>query len=396
MTPQDDDAETPHPKGRGVKFFLFAAAGVALALAIAGVVARGVDAARLAERTKEQAIPTVKLAALKTGGGETELSLPGEVQALYDARLRARVNGYVRDWKFDIGARVKAGEALATIDAPEIERQLDQARGELARAEAQGQLAKLTSKRWAALRASTAVSQQSVDEKSGESTARSAEVAATRANVGRLQTLKDYLQIVAPFAGVVTARNVDIGALVGPDDKRELFSVADIHQVRIYVGVPQSYAAEITVGMQAALKLPQYRGRAFQAKVVATSNAIAEKSRTLLVQLLAENPDGALLPGSYAEAHFKLRGPPNVLRAPANAILYRDNRLNVATVGPGDRIAIKPIEIARDLGSEIEIASGLSASDRIVENPSDMLRDGDEVRIAEPAGAQKPQPTEAK
>jgi RND family efflux transporter MFP subunit len=355
---------------------------VAIGLAIAGVAWRSVDAARLAEWTKRQSVQTVRLAAPKVGGAAQDLVLPGDVQALFEARLRARTEGYIREWKHDIGAHVKAGDVLATVDAPELERQLDQARGELTRAEARGQLAKLTSKRWAALRSSTAVSQQSVDEKSGDYAAKNADVAVARASLERLQALQNFTKIVAPFAGVVTARNVDIGALVGPSRPQELFSVADVHQVRIYVGVPQSYAAQIVKGAKAQIALPQYPNRKFEASVVADAQAIAEKSRALLVQLIAENPDGALLPGSYAEVHFKLLPNPHVIRIPAATLLYRDNRLNVAVVGPDNRITIKPIDVARDLGTEIEVASGVAAADRLIENPSELLQNGDEVQIA--------------
>ncbi len=382
--PHDENAE---PASRSatqkIKRRFAIAAALAVILAASGIAVRGYDAERLAKWTQEQAISTVKTVTPKIGVGEQELVLPGNVEALFDARIRARVTGYIRDWTYDIGAHVKSGAILATIDAPDLDQQLQQAKGEQARAEAELELAKLTSKRWAALRASTAVSQQSADEKSGDYSAKASAVAAARANVERLKALQGFTQIVAPFAGVVTVRNVDIGALVSPDRAQELFSVADIHQVRVYVGVPQSYSAQLHEGMQATLKLPQYPRRSFQAKLVTTSNAIATSSRTLLVQLIAENPDGALLPGSFAEAHFKLPGNANVLRVPAAAILYRNNELNVATVGPDHKVVIRPIKIARDLGVEIEVASGIAASDRIIENPSDMIRDGDVVRLAE-------------
>jgi RND family efflux transporter MFP subunit len=365
---------------------------IAAALAAGGIVIRGLNAERLDDWTRRQAVPTVKVVPPRANAGEQELALPGNIQAFYDARLRARVSGYVKNWKYDIGAHVKAGEIIATIDAPDLEQQLEQAKGEQARAESETQLAKVTSKRWSALRASTAVSQQSVDEKSGEYGAKQGQVAAARANVERLKALQGFTQITAPFTGVVTARNVDIGDLVGPDRARELFSVADIHQVRVYVSVPQSYVAQLHEGMLAKLRLPQYPGRLFSAKLVTTSKAIAEQSRALLVQLIADNPDDALLPGSFAEVHFQLPGNPEILRVPADTILYRDNRLNVATVGPGDKVLVKPIEIARDLGSEIEVASGVAASDRIIENPSDMIRDGDVVRLTDDA-APKASPT---
>jgi RND family efflux transporter MFP subunit len=361
--------------------FLFGTA-FAVALAIGGIVIRSLNAGRLEDWTRRQAVPTVKAVQPKTSAGQQELVLPGNIQAFYDARLRARVSGYVKNWKYDIGAHVKAGEIIATIDAPDLEQQLEQAKGEQARAESETQLAKVTSKRWSALRASTAVSQQSVDEKSGDYSAKQAQVAAARANVERLKALQGFTQITAPFAGVVTARNVDIGDLVGPDRTQELFAVADIHQVRVYVSVPQSYVAQLHEGMQAKLKLPQFPAKLFSAKLVTTSKAIAEQSRALLVQLLADNPEGMLLPGSFAEVHFILPGNPEILRIPADTILYRDNRLNVATVGPGDKVQVKPIEIARDLGAEIEVASGIAASDLIIENPSEMISDGDVVQLS--------------
>jgi len=368
----------PRRRGRWV-----IAALIALALAATGLFIRGRAFMQLAKATKEGAIPTVAIATPQTGPAVEEIILPGNVQSLFDARIRARVQGFVRDWRYDIGARVKAGEVLATVEAPELDQQLQQAKGELTRAEAEVNLAKLTSKRWSALRASTAVSQQSADEKSGDYQAKQAAVDAARANVERLRALTSYLQITAPFAGVVTARNVDIGALVGPDNKQELFSVADIHQVRIYVGVPQAYAASVKTGLIAELKLAQFPTRLFAAKVLTTSNAIAENSRSLLVQLLADNPDGLLLPGSYAEVHFKLPGRPGVRRIPAAAIFFQMNALAVATVDADSKVTIEPITIVRDLGTTIEISSGPSPGDRIILNPPQSLRDGDTVRIAE-------------
>lgn len=354
-----------------------------VALFATEIAIRAFDAARLAEWTREQAIATVETTTPMVGSDEHDLVLPGEIQAFFDARIRARVNGYVRDWKYDIGASVKAGEVLATIEAPELDEQLRQAKGEQARVEAELDLANLTSKRWSALRASTAVSQQSADEKSGDLRAKTAAVAAARANVERLKALQGFAQLISPFSGIVTARNVDIGALVGPDRTQELFSVADIHQVRIYVAVPQAYASQLSIGMDAKLGLPQYPDRFFQAKVVTTSNAIAERSRTLLTQLLADNPDGALLPGAYAEVHFKLPDNAAVLRIPAKTVLYRGNELNVATVGPDRKVNIKPIKVARDLGGEIEVASGVLTKDRIIVNPSEVIQEGEIVRLAD-------------
>ena len=383
MTTTERQSEKTAPRQPRLKRGLAIAALVALALAAAGVFIRNKDFKQLAEATKEGAIPTVAVGAPQAGPAVEEIILPGNVQSFFDARIRARVQGFVRDWRYDIGAKVKAGDVLATVEAPELDQQLQQAKGELSRAEAEVNLAKLTSKRWSALRASTAVSQQSADEKSGDYQAKVAATEAARANVERLRALTGYLQITSPFAGVVTARNVDIGALVGPENKLELFSVADIHQVRVYVGVPQAYAASIKPGMIAELKLAQFPTRLFTAKVLTTSNAIAENSRSLLVQLIADNPEGLLLPGSYAEVHFKLPGRPGVRRIPASAIFFQKNALAVATVGANSKVAIKPITIVRDLGTTIEISSGPALSDRIILNPPQSLSDGDEVRIAE-------------
>ncbi len=384
--PNDENAGMPvrdaQAFARKMKRRLAVAAVIAVALAAGGIISRGIKAGRLAEWTKAQSIPTVEVVSPKPGTGEQELVLPGDVAAFTDAQIRARVNGYIREWKHDIGAHVKAGETLAIIDAPELEQQLEQAKGEQAKAEAHVQLAKLTSKRWAALRASTAVSQQSVDEKSGDFNAKIADVAAARANVERLKALQGFTQVVAPFTGLVTRRNIDVGVLVGPGNGQELFDIADIHVVRVFVRAPQAFVAQLPTGMTATLKLPQFPSRVFTAKLDSTSNAIAEKSRTLLVQLLANNADGALLPGSYAEVHFKLPANAQLLRVPANAILYRDNGLNVATVGPDRKVVIKPIEVARDLGVEIEVLSGISAADRIIVNPPDIIADGDIVRLS--------------
>ncbi len=364
-----------------LKLWLGTAAVLAIGLAAAGIVSRQIGASRLAQWTEAQAVPTVELAQIKQGSGDQTLALPGEIRAFTEAQIRARVNGYVKEWKHDIGDKVKAGELLATIDAPELEQQLEQAKGELARAEAHAQLARLTSKRWAALRASTAVSQQSVDEKGGDVNAKLADVAAARANVERLKAMMNFTDITAPFAGVVTARKIDVGVLVSATNAQELFDVADIHQVRIYVRAPQAFAPRLRPGMTATLALPQYPGRTFAAKVIGTSNAIAERSRTLLVQLLAENPDGALLPGSYTEARFVLPKDQNAVRIPASALLFRDNGLQVATVTPDEKVLLKRISVDRDLGTEVEVLSGISSSEKIINNPSDSIRDGDLVQM---------------
>lgn len=377
-----------------VKKGLGLVAVLAIAFAVFGIISRKASDVRLEQWTQAQAIPTVKVISPKRGSSGQELVLPGDVQAYFEAPIHARVSGYVKMWYHDIGARVRDGEVLASIDTPELDQQLEQAKHELLKAEARLQLAKLTSKRWQALRASVAVSQQSADEKAGDVDAKAAEVAAARANVERLKAFEGFKQIVAPFAGVVTARKVDVGALVqgANDNGQELFSVADIHQMRVYVSAPQIFASQLRPGMKAAVRLPQYPKRSFEAKLATTSNAISQKSRTLLVELLADNPDGMLWPGSYAEVHFKLPDNPQALRAPASALLFRGDHVKLATLGTDDKVVLKRIEIDRDLGSEVEIASGIDPSERIIDNPSDSISDGDVVRIA---GSDEEHPTTA-
>ena len=380
------DVSSPKPRPRKIAFGLRAAALAAVCLAVFGIYTRRNADHRLADWTNAQAVPTVELAALKVGSSSRGLALPGELKPLIEAQIRARVNGYIKDWKYDIGARVKSGETLATIDAPELDQQYEQAKGELARAEAHSQLAKLTSKRWVALRTSTAVSQQSVDEKGGDVSAKEADVAAARANVDRLKAMKSFTDVTAPFSGIVTARRIDIGVLVGPGNPIELFDVADIHQIRVYVRVPQPLSTRIRQGMEATLTLSQYPGRTFEAKVIANSEAIAANSRTLLIQLLADNKDGALLPGSFAEIRFELPEDPNIIRIPATALLFKDNQFQIALVGRDSRVVLKKISIDRDLGMEVEVSEGVKATDRAINYPSEMIRDGDLVVLVPEKG----------
>jgi len=375
--------------GRYIVLFVL----IALGVATTGVASRRSDASKLARWTYERAIPNVAVVAPTRGGGVRELVLPGDVEAFYNATVHAQVSGYVKQWTKDIGAHVKAGDVLATIDTPELDERLAQAGDELAKAKANQALAAVTAQRWNSLRASAAVSQQAADEKVSDAAAKDAEVAAATSNVQRLKALKAFANIVAPFDGVVTQRNVDIGTLVGPGTSAgsDLFAVADTHEMRVYVKVPQTYAAALREGLKAALKLPQYPDRAFDATVVTTSHAIDKKSRSLLVELSAKNGDGALQPGAFAEVRFQIPEAADALTLPASAMIFRDKSVEVATVGANNRVVMKKVEIARDLGNEVAIASGLSASDRVIANPPDSIDEGDEVRILSPPGAGRPE-----
>ena len=394
---QDADAEgpKPDPKSRApvkVGRAILLLTVVAIAVAYAGISGRRHDGEKLKQWTDDQAIPTVALVSPREGGGGREVVLPGNVEAFVSASIHGQTSGYVQEWRKDIGAQVHQGEVLAVVDTPELDQSIAVAQSELARSKANLALAKVTAVRWNSLRATGGVSQQAVDEKDADSSAREAEVEAAQSNVDRLKAQKGFANIVAPFDGVVTARNVDIGSLVKADsnDTAALFTVADIHKMRIYVPVPESYAASLKDGMKATLSLPEYPDRKFEATISTTSHAIDQKSRTLLVELIADNKDGALSPGAFARVHFDIPPDPNAMRLPASALLFRDNTLEVATVGLDNRIALKKVRIARDLGTEIEITGGLSVDERIVANPPNSIGDGEEVRVMEAGGEKTP------
>jgi RND family efflux transporter MFP subunit len=375
-------------QGRRIGWFLLLIAAIAVAVAYSGITTRHEQEAALTKETLARALPTVDVVLPKRGTGPQEIVLPGEIQAWYTAPILARVNGYVKMWYKDYGAKVKAGDLLAEIDTPDLDQQFDQAKADLATAQANLELAEITTKRWNALRSSNSVSQQSADEKVGEANARKAEVEAAKAKVGHLQALESFKRIIAPFEGTVTVRNVDVGALVSATpsgnsrDLQELFEVADVRKVRVYVQVPQAFAAQLSPGLKADLKLSQYPDRVFEADLATTSNAIVEKSRSLLVELHADNKDGLLQPGSFVEVDFKLPPNPDTLRLPSTALIFRGLHPEVATVGDNGRIVLNRVQIGRNLGDEIEILSGLTLTDRVVKNPSDSVADGDEVKIS--------------
>lgn len=391
--PPKIDEITKERKPMKIGRVLVVIAVVAAGAAIWGVESRRSDDTKLAQWTLDRAIPTVAVVAPERGGEVRELVLPGDVDAFYNAVVHAQVSGYVHTWYKDIGAHVKAGDVLATIDTPELDQRLAESREQLTKAKANQALAAVTADRWRSLRQSGAVSQQAADEKVADEAAKDAEVAAASANVDRLKALKAFANIVAPFDGVVTQRNVDIGSLVSDSANANsgLFAVADTHEMRVYVDVPQSFAADMHEGMKATLKLPQYPDRSFEATIATTSQAISAKSRSLLVELSAKNDDGALQPGAFAEVHFQIPTSADALRLPASAMIFRNLSAEVATVGANNRIVMKKVEIGRDLGTEVEIASGLAASDRVIANPPDSIDEGDEVRILSPPGAGRPE-----
>ena len=370
MRDMPDQAEAPadilrHTPPRRLKTIGVAALCVAAAVVALGVIDRVRADQSLKTWTSAQAIPTVKVISLAGGEGAGALILPGDVQAFNTAPIHARVPGYLKCWYADIGTLVKAGQVLAEIDTPELDQQLAQAKADLATAVANQHLAATTAQRWTGLLAQDAVSRQDADTKNGDLAAKTALVDSARANVDRLQALASFKRITAPFDGVVTTRSTDIGALIsvgGPADT-PLFTVADEKRLRIYVHVPQSYSADIKPGMTAQFTVPEYPGRSFTANLAASADAITPQSGTLLIQLQIDNADRVLKPGDYAQVHFTLPASAGAIQAPASALMFRDAGMAVAVVGPDGRVAIKPITIARDLGTKVEISSGLTAAD---------------------------------
>ena len=374
---------------------------VAIAIAALGILQRRSHEAEVAQWTRDQAIPTVAVITPRAGAATQRLVLPGTVQAWFEAPIYARVNGYLKKWNFDYGAHVKKGDVLAEIETPDLDAQLAAAQAKLnaARAvvkvrEAEEQFAQSTYQRWRdSPKGVVSVQEQEsklADYNSAKArlTSANAEVAADQGEVDRLLAMSGFKNITAPFDGIVTARETDVGALInagsgtGGGSGPELFRVADIHMMRIYVQVPQQLSAGIKAGLNAELQLPQYPNKTFKAVVATTSSAINTNARTLLVELHADNPDGELQPGAYAQVAFELPSDPNIVRVPTSALVFREHGMEVATIGADDTITLRSIKLGRNLGTEVEVVQGLTLSDRLVNSPPDSLTTGDKVRVA--------------
>jgi RND family efflux transporter MFP subunit len=369
------------PSARGARRYGLAALVIALSLAAWGIVSRVSGRAALATDTAEHAIPTVSTMKPVPGSAAEPLVLPGSVQPYYEAMIFARTNGYVRAWHTDIGTRVKKGQLLAEIDTPEVDQQLRQARADLATAQANFDFAHTTDQRWQGLLVTNAVSRQSADSAASDASAKKAALASAEANVARLSDIESFKRVLAPFDGVVTSRNTDIGALINAGQGTALFRVADTSKLRIYVLVPQLYAANTTPGLDADLTFPERSGKTYPARVVRTANALDPTSRTLQVELLVDNSSGELFPGAYTQVHFKLPRGTESLRVPANTLLFRSTDLQVAVVGTDHRVTLKNITTGRDFGSSLEVLTGLEPDDDIIVNPSDSMTTGTLVRV---------------
>lgn len=358
-------------------------------LAAWGISSRTATMATLARETNESAIPTVSMVQPKGGAPQEEIVLPGNVQAYIDAPIYARTAGYLRHRYVELGTRVKAGQLLAEIDAPELEQQLRQSRADLATAEANARLAQITADRYVDLRQTDSVSQQDADNAAGSLDARKSAVKSAEYNVQRLEQLQAYTRIYAPFAGAITARNTDVGALIDSGASggaaRELFHIASTDRLRVFVNVPETHAHAVRPGLTAELTLTQLPGRTFTGTLVRTARTIEVASRTLLVELDVPNPSGELLAGSYAQVRFKLPTGSSTYRLPVNALMFRSEGLRVAVVRDANKVTMVPVVIGRDFGTEVEIISGLTSDDLVIVNPPDSLERGQVVRIVKPA-----------
>ena len=350
--------------------------------------------AEVKSENRELAVPTVSVVHPKRGAPQEEIVLPGNIQAYIDAPIYARTNGYLKKWYVDIGGRVKAGQLLAEIDTPELDQQLHQAHSDLATAKANYDLAQTTATRYELLLKQDSVAKQDVDNAVGDSHSKKAMVDSADDNVKRLEQLQAFEKIYAPFDGVVTARNTDIGQLINSGSAgpaKELFHVASIHTLRVFVNVPQIYSRSAVPGVQANLTMPQFPGRRFPGKLTRTSEAIDMASRTLLTEIDVDNPTGEIPPGAYAEVHLKLPSAATTVVIPVTSLIFRAEGLHTAVVRDGHAVLI-PIVIGRDFGTEVEIVSGLDGSESVITSPPDSLVSGQEVRMAtasDAAGGEK-------
>ncbi|MBS1841320.1 MAG: efflux RND transporter periplasmic adaptor subunit [Acidobacteria bacterium] len=338
----------------------------------------------LAKETEAHAIPTVSVIHATAASGVEDLVLPGTMEAYVQSPIYARTSGYVKKWYHDIGTRVKQGDLLADIDTPEVDQQLSQAKADLATAQANADLSKITADRLQELIKTDGVSKQEVDNAVGDLAAKNATVRSAEANVGRLEELEGFKHVVAPFSGVVTRRQTDIGQLVNAGNggaSQELFSLAQTDPLRVYVNVPEASAPSIRAGLPAYLELTQYPGRKFEGRVVRTAEAIDLASRTLLTEVDVPNRAGELLPGGYAQVHLAVQVGGEHVQVPVNALLFRAEGLRAVVVNSGNKLHLQPITIGRDYGTTLEVLQGLSASDWIVLNPADSLEDGQQVNV---------------
>jgi RND family efflux transporter MFP subunit len=364
---------------------------LAIALVVYGLGSRASQNSSLHDLTEAQALPIVALVTPAQVENHDGLDLPGRLEAYIRAPIYARVPGYLKSWSYDIGSKVKAGDVLAEIDTPDLDQQLMQARASLRVAEANAKLAQITAERWQSLANTDAVAKQDVDTRTFTWNADMAQVKAAQANVDQLVAEEGFKRLIAPFDGIVTARDTDIGALinVGASGGAELFVVSETKKLRVYVSVPQNYVPSVPPGTKATITVPEHPDKTYSGTVEASAQAVIPTTGTTLMELIVDNRAGEMMPGDYASIHLQIAAAPHVLSVPSSALIFDAKGLSIATVDSHDRVVLKPVSIERDLGAVIELASGLSPNDRVIENPPDGIGNGAPVRLAAaaPAGA---------
>jgi len=378
------DRNPGRPDLRRLRRFGMAFAFLAIAVVAYGLISRAAQNSRLRDLTQAQAVPTVAVVAPSHVENVAGLDLPGRLQAYITAPIYARVPGYLKIWKHDIGARVKAGDVLAEIDTPDLDQQLLQARAALNVAEANAKLAQISAERWQSLASTDAVAKQDVDQRTFTWSANIAQVKAAQANVDQLVAEEGFKRLIAPFDGIVTERDTDIGALinVGSAGGAQLFVVSETSKLRVYVNVPQNYVPSVPPGTKATIRVPEHPDKTYSGTVEASAQAVVANSGTTLMQLVVDNGAGELMPGDYASIHLQIAGAAHVLSVPSSALIFDAKGLSIATVDAENRVLLKPVSIERDLGAVVELASGLLPSDRVIQNPPDGIGNGAQVRLA--------------
>ena len=387
MSPPDQTTARPdlhRLRVAGVSFLVFITA-----VLIYGMVSRAAQNSRIRDLTEAEAVPNVAVIVPSSAENRSGLELPGRLEAYIRAPIYARVPGYLKSWKHDIGSKVKAGELLAEIDTPDLDQQLMQARADLNVAQANAKLSDITAKRWQSLSGTDAVAKQDVDQRTFTADANLAQVKAAQANVDRLVAEFGFKRLIAPFDGIVTARETDIGQLinVGATGGAELFVVSETEKLRIYVNVPQNFVPSVPSGTKATITVPEHPGKTYTGTVEASAQSVNPSSGTTLMQIIVDNSAGELMPGDYADIRLQVAAPLNVLSVPSSAVIFDAKGLSIATVGADNRVGLKPVTIGRDLGALVEIASGLAANDRVIQNPPDGVASGDIVHVIDAPAA---------
>ena len=385
--PPESPPGAPRKPRRGLAIAGLAGLLVVVLVVTSGLWNRNASEAKLKQWTDAQAIPVVSVVQPANSANQATLDLPGRLEAYIRAPIYARVGGFLKAYHVDIGSSVKAGQLLAEIEAPDLDQQLLQAKAALASAQAAEALATVTAGRWQQLGGANTVSRQTVDEKTADLTVKQALTKAAQAAVDRLEVLYSFKRLTAPFDGIVTVRNTDIGALINADSSAglALFVISDITRLRVSVSVPQNYVPAVRINTKVQITVPEYPGKTYTGVVDASSRAVDAQSGTTRMQIVVDNSSGELMPGAFANTRIDLPTNQQALSIPAGALIFDQKGLHVATVDANSKVVLKPITIARDLGQVVEIASGLVAGDRIIDSPPDGLAGGDPVRVVTPA-----------